>query len=263
MFSVSYGGPCRQVANDAIWVWGRFYNSRCRPNLRKCGKKSGNALILYPAWPVGGRIGAERATTLKKSRLTTRGLIPSATCDQYTVSETMSEQKDMQTEEKAADVTPERSAKKPEGAATTPHSAQFWDESSPEAQSKKVVAAAETVREYAVPRDDGKGLPAERLVPSTEDVRLQAMGGKDLLRIMPKVLRSGSSGVDVLCTVTDLMALGGAYEHELGDRVRRLAGNCEVRLQVATRALDGGSRLLGAQLAAEGEASREAFLEFA
>jgi len=173
----------------------------------------------------------------------------------------MSEQKDMQTEEKVADATPERSAKKPEGAATTPHSAQCWEESSPEAQSKKVVAAAETVREYAVPRDDGKGLPAERLVPSTEDVRLQAMGGKDLLRIMPKVLRSGSSGADVLCTVTDLMALGGAYEHELGDRVRRLAGNCEVRLQVATRALDGGSRLLGAQLAAE--ASREAFLEFA
>ena len=135
----------------------------------------------------------------------------------------MSEQKDMQTEEKAADVTPERSAKKPEGAATTPHSAQFWDESSPEAQSKKVVAAAETVREYAVPRDDGKGLPAERLVPSTEDVRLQAMGGKDLLRIMPKVLRSGSSGgvgADVLCTITDLMVQGGACEYKLGARVR-------------------------------------------
>ena len=65
------------------------------------------------------------------------------------------------TEEKAADTTPTRDTKKSDDAATSPQSAQLRDESPASAQAKKVVAATEMVREFAVIRDTEKGLARE------------------------------------------------------------------------------------------------------
>ncbi len=102
------------------------------------------------------------------------------------------------TEEKAADTTPARDTKKSDDAATSPQSAQLRDESPASAQAKKVVAATEMVREFAVVRDTEKGLARERLVSETESLLLLATEGKDGLRSGTKALRIGKEAADMV-----------------------------------------------------------------